>query len=58
VFENPEFVSPAAMRASVKRAAGIKYRARKGDEDERQDRSKRRKEDVGEDELARSKVFA
>ncbi|KAK4686531.1 ribosome biogenesis protein BRX1, partial [Tremellales sp. Uapishka_1] len=58
VFENPEFISPAATRASVKREAGIKYRARKEEQEEKDDRRKRQREEVGEDELARNKVFA
>ncbi len=58
VFENPEFISPAATRASVKRAAGEKYRARKETENERDVRRKRQRDDVGEDELSRKRVFA
>lgn len=58
VFANQEFVTPAATRASIKREAGAKYRARKAEEEEREDRAKRVREDVGEDELARDKVFA
>ncbi|CAK9781995.1 putative ribosomal large subunit assembly and maintenance-related protein [Cutaneotrichosporon oleaginosum] len=58
VFANQEFVTPAATRASIKREAGQKYRARKAVEDEREDRVKRIRADVGEDELAVDKVFA
>lgn len=54
VFENPEFVSPA----SVKREAGDKYRTRKYGDSERMERGKRRREDAGEDELDRKRVFA
>lgn len=46
------------MRASVKRIAGEKYRIRKEGEKEREERRKRVREDVEEDELARKKVFA
>jgi ribosome biogenesis protein BRX1 len=58
VFENSEFISPASVRASAKRAAGEKYRQRRGEEDEREERGKRLREEVGEDELSRKKVFA
>ena len=58
MFENPEFISPAAMRASSKREAGVKYRSRKEGEEERRERGKRRREEVGEDELDRKRVFA
>ncbi|RSH77868.1 Ribosome biogenesis protein brx1 [Apiotrichum porosum] len=58
VFANQEFVTPAATRASVKREAGDKYRQRKEIEVEREERAKRMREDVPEDELARDKVFA
>lgn len=58
VFENPEFISPAAVRASMKRQGGEKYRSRKEGQGERDERGKRRREEVGEDELARSRVFA
>ena len=58
LYQNSEFITPAATRASVKRAAGEKYRLRKGGEGDREERDKRRKLEVGEDELARSKVFA
>ena len=46
------------MRASAKREAGDKYRSRKYGEGERLERGKRRREEVGEDELDRKKVFA
>ncbi|WWD20243.1 hypothetical protein CI109_104719 [Kwoniella shandongensis] len=58
LFANPEFISPAATRASFKKAAGEKYRVRKDGEREREERRKRVRDDVGEDELARKKVFA
>ncbi|ORY34794.1 putative ribosomal large subunit assembly and maintenance-related protein [Naematelia encephala] len=58
VFENPEFVSPAAMRASAKRSAGDKYRVRKDEEADRDVRGKRRREALPEDTLSRKKVFA
>lgn len=58
VFENSEFVSPASVRASVKREAGAKYRQRREEEDGRDDRRKRTKEELGEDILSRNKVFA
>lgn len=41
----------------MKRDAGDSYRARKESEGERMERGKRRREEVGEDELARKKVF-
>ncbi|ODN78482.1 hypothetical protein L202_04115 [Cryptococcus amylolentus CBS 6039] len=58
LFSNSEFVTPAAMRASIKRDAGEKYRIRKNNEKEREERKKKLKEDAGEDELARDIVFA
>ena len=58
LFHNGEFVTPAATRASIKKAMGEKYRLRKGTEIDRDERDKRRKVEVGEDELARDKVFA
>lgn len=58
LFANPEFISPAAVRASVKREAGQKYRVRKEGEMDRDERRKRTREDVPEDQLARKKVFA
>ncbi|ADV22406.1 ribosome biogenesis protein BRX1 [Cryptococcus gattii E566] len=58
LFSNSEFITPAAMRASVKRIAGEKYRIRKEGEKDREERRKRVREDVEEDELARKKVFA
>ncbi|WVO13788.1 hypothetical protein L204_101410 [Cryptococcus depauperatus] len=58
LYSNSEFITPAAMRASVKKAAGEKYRIRKDEEKDRQERRKRVREEVGEDELARKKVFA
>lgn len=58
LYQNAEFVTPAATRASIKRAMGDKYRLRKGGETDRDERNKKRKVDVGEDELSRDKVFA
>jgi ribosome biogenesis protein BRX1 len=58
VFENSEFISPASVRASAKREAGQKYRQRRGEEEERDERKKRTREEAGEDELSRKKVFA
>ena len=58
LYQNAEFVTPAATRASLKKAMGDKYRSRKGTEVGREERSKKRRVDVGEDELARDKVFA
>lgn len=58
VFANQEFVTPAATRASLKREMGAKYRARKEGEDERDERLQRIQDELGEDELARDKVFA
>lgn len=58
LFHNGEFITPAATRASVKRAAGEKYRTRKDGEIGRDERSKKRKVEVGEDPLSRDKVFA
>ncbi|ORX37807.1 putative ribosomal large subunit assembly and maintenance-related protein [Kockovaella imperatae] len=58
LFQNAEFVSPTAMRAGVKRAQGEKYRVRKEGQSERDERGKRRREEVGEDQLSRKKVFA
>ncbi|CAD6577111.1 MAG: Ribosome bioproteinsis protein brx1 [Tremellales sp. Tagirdzhanova-0007] len=58
VFENAEFVSPAAVRSSMRREAGDKYRSRKEGEGERKERGKRRREDVADDQLGRKKVFA
>lgn len=58
MFANQEFVTPAATRASFKREAGAKYRARKEEEGERDERRQKIREDLGEDELARDKVFA
>lgn len=46
------------MRASAKREAGAKYRMRRGEEEDREERRKRTREEVGEDELSRKKVFA
>ncbi|WVR08108.1 hypothetical protein IAU60_005154 [Kwoniella sp. DSM 27419] len=58
LYSNSEFVSPAATRASYKKEAGQKYRVRKQGETQREERRKRVREEVGEDELARKKVFA
>jgi ribosome biogenesis protein BRX1 len=51
-----EFVTPAAVRLATRRADGLKYRARKLDEQERQERREARRR--GEDELAVTNVFA
>jgi ribosome biogenesis protein BRX1 len=51
LFANPEFISPAAVRAQ-------KYRVRKEGEMDRDERRKRTREEVPEDQLARKKVFA
>lgn len=58
IFANPEFISPAAARASFKRVQGQKYRQRKDTQVEREDRRTRQKDELEEDELARDKVFA
>jgi ribosome biogenesis protein BRX1 len=58
VFENSEFISPASVRAGVKRAAGEKYRVRKEGDKDRDDRRKRVKGDLPEDLLSRDRVFA
>jgi ribosome biogenesis protein BRX1 len=58
VFANQEFVSPAATRASIKRAAGERYRQRKEGQGDREERRQRVREELPEDELARDKVFA
>jgi hypothetical protein len=51
-----EFVSPAAVRSSIKKAQGEKYRVRKEGEVERGTRREKRRRE--EDELAVSKVFS
>jgi len=51
-----EFVTPAAVRLAARRVDGLKYRARKLDEQERQERRETRRRE--EDELAVVKVFA
>ncbi|OCH85693.1 Brix-domain-containing protein [Obba rivulosa] len=56
VFSNPEFVSPAAVRAALNKERGIRYKNRKFAEEERSGRQDLRKRE--EDELAVSKVFA
>ncbi|KAI5823990.1 Brix-domain-containing protein [Schizophyllum commune Tattone D] len=56
VFSNPEFVSPASVRAAIRREKGDKYRNRKDAEVEQARRKESHKR--GEDELAVSKVFA
>ncbi|EIW71581.1 hypothetical protein TREMEDRAFT_37941 [Tremella mesenterica DSM 1558] len=58
VYANSEFVSPASVRAASKAEAGAKYRVRKELEEGRDERRKRLREEVGEDELSRKKVFA
>jgi ribosome biogenesis protein BRX1 len=57
-FELLEFISPAAARASFKRVQGQKYKQRKGNQTDREDRRMRLKEDLDEDDLAVEKVFA
>ncbi|KAL1743477.1 Brix domain-containing protein [Schizophyllum fasciatum] len=56
VFSNPEFVSPASVRAAIRREKGDRYRNRKDAEVEQARRKEAHK--LGEDELAVSKVFA
>ncbi|KAI5451468.1 Ribosome biogenesis protein brx1 [Naganishia albida] len=58
VFENPEFISPAATRASIKRVQGQKYRRRQEVLSDKAERIAQQQEDLGEDELARDQVFA
>ncbi|WRT69642.1 uncharacterized protein IL334_006631 [Kwoniella shivajii] len=58
LYSNPEFISPAATRASIKKDAGQKYRIRKEGETQREERQKRLREDLPEDQLSRKKVFA
>ncbi|WWC73756.1 uncharacterized protein I206_107728 [Kwoniella pini CBS 10737] len=58
LYSNPEFISPAATRASIKRDAGQKYKIRKQNEIERDQRQKRIREELPEDQLSRKKVFA
>ncbi|KAJ9095201.1 hypothetical protein QFC19_007656 [Naganishia cerealis] len=58
VYENPEFISPAATRASIKRVQGQKYRRRQDGLSDKADRVAQQQEDLGEDELARDQVFA
>ncbi|KAJ9096007.1 hypothetical protein QFC21_005371 [Naganishia friedmannii] len=58
VYENPEFISPAATRASIKRDQGQKYRRRQEGMSDKADRVAQQQEDLGEDELARDQVFA
>ncbi|KAI0713374.1 Brix-domain-containing protein [Earliella scabrosa] len=56
VYSNPEFVTPAAIRAAMRREKGDKYGSRKHAQAERSIRKDLRKRE--EDELAVSKVFA
>ncbi|THH06503.1 hypothetical protein EW145_g4049 [Phellinidium pouzarii] len=56
VFSNSEFISPAAVRSSIRREKGEKYRIRKETETERHVRREDRRRE--EDELAVRKVFA
>ncbi|KAH8117188.1 ribosome biogenesis protein BRX1 [Phellopilus nigrolimitatus] len=56
VFSNPEFVTPAVVRSSVRREKGEKYRIRKETDMERHERREDRRRE--EDELAVHKVFA
>ncbi|KAI0807900.1 Brix-domain-containing protein [Fomes fomentarius] len=56
VYSNPEFVTPAAVRAAARREKGDKYGQRKHAQAERSVRKDLRRRE--EDELAVSKVFA
>ncbi|KAI5124294.1 hypothetical protein M0805_008902 [Coniferiporia weirii] len=56
VFSNPDFISPAAVRSSIRREKGDKYRERKETEMDRDERREERRRE--EDELAVHKVFA
>jgi ribosome biogenesis protein BRX1 len=56
VFENGEFITPAAVRANLKREAGGKYRDRKEAEIDKD--ARRQAQRLEEDELAVGKVFA
>ncbi|EJU04287.1 Brix-domain-containing protein [Dacryopinax primogenitus] len=56
VFSNPEFVSPAAVRAAVRRKQGESYRLRKEAQMDKGVRKEKQK--MPEDELAVRKVFA
>ncbi|KAJ3479097.1 hypothetical protein NLI96_g9310 [Meripilus lineatus] len=56
VYSNPEFVSPAAIRSSIRREKGQKYGMRKQAEQEQVARRDLRKRE--EDELAVAKVFS
>ncbi|KAF9030818.1 ribosome biogenesis protein BRX1 [Hymenopellis radicata] len=56
VYSNPEFVSPAAVRSSIRQEHAKKYNVRKDAEQDSSRRKEQRKRD--EDELAVSKVFA
>lgn len=58
LFANPEFVSPTAMRASARREKAGQYKMRKQSQGERDERGKRRREELPEDDLQRKKVFA
>ncbi|KAK0451119.1 ribosome biogenesis protein BRX1 [Armillaria borealis] len=55
VYSNPEFISPAAIRSSIRQEQSKKYNIRKDAEQETSRRKEHRKRD--EDELAVSKVF-
>ncbi|KAF8921022.1 ribosome biogenesis protein BRX1 [Mucidula mucida] len=56
VYSNPEFVSPAAVRSSIRQEHAKKYNVRKDAEQDSSRRKEQRQRD--EDELAVSKVFA
>ncbi|PAV23513.1 ribosome biogenesis BRX1 [Pyrrhoderma noxium] len=56
IFSNPEFVSPAVVRSTIRREKGDKYRIRKEADAERRDRKEDRKRE--EDDLAVRKVFS
>lgn len=58
LYSNPEFVTPAAIRRNLKYQKGESYRVRVEKEDQRDNREKRRREELPEDQLARKKVFA
>lgn len=51
-----EFVTPAAVRAATRREEGMKYRVRKADEGERNERREARRRE--EDEFGVTKVFS
>ncbi|WWC92748.1 uncharacterized protein L201_007707 [Kwoniella dendrophila CBS 6074] len=58
LYSNSEFISPSSTRASLKKEQGDKYRIRKQTQDQREQRQKRTRDDLPEDQLARKKVFA